>query len=173
MDGKVYNTKTVYYMIGKEPMTDNTRKRNILFVCTHNSARSQMAEGLMNHYFSGNYRAYSAGTEATLVKPWAIKALALDGIDISHHYSKTIDEFKGETFDVVVTVCDNARENCPFFPGAQTNIHMSFEDPSLVQGGEEEKVNAFARSRDQIKAWMDDTFKMDPEEVETPGPVLL
>lgn len=133
-------------------------KRKILFVCTHNSARSQMAEGLMNHYFGDRFQAFSAGTEATFVKPPAIKVLEQVSIDISHHRSKTVEEFRGIEFDYVVTVCDSAKENCPFFPGAKAYIHMAFRDPSNVEGTGEEKVAAFARTRDEIKQWMDKTF---------------
>ena len=92
-------------------------KKKILFICTHNSARSQIAEGLMNHYFKDTWEAKSAGTVATFVKPFAIKALAEIDIDISQHTSKTIDTFQGDVFDVVVTVCNRAKETCPFFPG--------------------------------------------------------
>ena len=90
-------------------------KKTVLFLCTHNSARSQMAEGLVNHYFSDKYSAFSAGTEKTKVNPFAIQAMNDSGIDISSHYSKTLDEFLDNTFDYVVTVCDNAKENCPYF----------------------------------------------------------
>lgn len=128
-------------------------KKTILFLCTHNSARSQLAEGLTNHYFSDKWAAQSAGTEATIVKPWAIEAMKKDGIDISKHYSKTVDEFKGQEFDIVVTVCDSAKEACPFFPGKKV-IHHSFEDPSNVQGDDEAKVQAFCATREEIKEWL-------------------
>lgn len=128
-------------------------KKNVLFICTHNSARSQMAEGLMNYYFKDTWEAKSAGTIATSVKPLAIKALAELGIDIAHHSSKTIDTFKDDIFDVVVTVCDRAKETCPFFPGKKV-IHKGFVDPSNVEGTDEEKLAAFCRTRDEIKAWL-------------------
>jgi len=128
-------------------------KKTILFICTHNSARSQLAEGLVNYYFSDEWEAKSAGTAATFVKPFAIKAMAEIGIDISHHTSKTIDMFKGQQFDVVVTVCDSAKEACPFFPGKKV-IHRSFADPSDVEGTDEEKLAAFCRTRDEIQAWL-------------------
>ena len=133
-------------------------KQSVLFICTHNSARSQMAEGLLNHFHGERFMAYSAGTEATRVHPAAIHALADIGIDISRHSSKRIDTFKGETFDVVVTVCDNAQESCPFFPGKRV-IHKSFRDPSRSVGGEEKILQAFKDVRDEIRDWIDAEFK--------------
>ena len=133
-------------------------KQTVLFICTHNSARSQMAEGLLNHFHGDRFRAYSAGTEATRVHPGAIRALADMGIDISGHTSKRIDTFKGETFDIVVTVCDNARESCPFFPGKRV-VHKSFRDPSRGGGGEESVLQAFREVRDEIRAWIEDEFR--------------
>lgn len=130
-------------------------KHSILFICTHNSARSQLAEGLVNHYFGDVWTAKSAGTEKTAVKPLAIQAMTEIGIDISQHTSKTIQAFQGQEFDVVVTVCDNARETCPFFPGKNV-IHHSFVDPSNAQGSDAEKLAAFRRTRDDIKAWLDE-----------------
>ena len=129
-------------------------KKTILFICTHNSARSQIAEGLVNHFFGDEWEAKSAGTEKTFVKPFAIKALAEAGIDISQHASKTIAVFQDQTFDVMVTVCDSAKEACPFFPGKKV-IHQSFADPSDVKGTDAEKLAAFCRTRDEIKAWLD------------------
>ena len=133
-------------------------KNKILFICTHNSARSQMAEGLMNHFFGDQFEAFSAGTEATSVKPFAIEAMKQIGIDISHHRSKTVGEFKDVKFDYVVTVCNNAKENCPFFPGAKAYIHMGFKDPSDTEGSDEVKLCAFACTRDKIKQWLESTF---------------
>ncbi len=129
-------------------------KHTILFICTHNSARSQLAEGLVNHYFSEEWEAQSAGIVVTSVKPFAIKAMAEIEIDISHHTSKTIEAFQGQQFDVVVTVCDSAKEACPFFPGKKV-LHQSFVDPSDVEGTDEEKLAAFCRTRDDIKTWLD------------------
>ncbi len=127
--------------------------KEILFICTHNSARSQMAEGLVNALYSDKFRAFSAGTVKTRVNPLAIKALADIGIDISHHRSKSIDEFRGKIFDIVVTVCDNARETCPFFPGKKV-LHKGFKDPSDVKGDEAEKLAAFIKTRDEINLWI-------------------
>ncbi len=133
-------------------------KSSVLFICTHNSARSQMAEGLMNHFFGDRYRVSSAGTEATGVNPFAIQALGEIGVDISAHHSKTVGEFRGECFDTVVTVCDNARESCPFFPGKRV-IHKSFRDPSHTDGSGEEVLQAFREVRDEIHAWLEEEFK--------------
>ncbi|MCK4923582.1 MAG: arsenate reductase ArsC [Spirochaetes bacterium] len=130
-------------------------KQSVLFICTHNSARSQMAEGLLNHFHGDCFRGYSAGTEATRVHPYAVRALADIGIDISGYRSKMVEEFQGETFDTVVTVCDNARESCPFFPGKRV-IHRSFRDPSRTEGSDAEILQAFREVRDEIRAWIDD-----------------
>ena len=127
--------------------------KKILFICTHNSARSQMAEGLTNHFFSDKWQAYSAGTEKTKVKELAIKAMDKIGIDITHQFSKRIDHFKGWEFDLVVTVCDNAQETCPFYPGKNV-IHKSFKDPSSIKGDKNEKLKAFCNTRDEIYNWL-------------------
>jgi arsenate reductase len=126
-------------------------KSRVLFLCTHNSARSQMAEGLLRHLASDRFEAMSAGTEATRVRPLAIRAMDEIGIDISEQESKTLDRYLGEPFDYVITVCDDANEACPFFPGAQSRLHWSFEDPSKAEGSEEERLEAFRRVRDGIK----------------------
>jgi len=130
------------------------KRLKVLFVCTHNSARSQMAEALANHYFGDFVEAYSAGSESTFVKPHAIKVIEELGIDMSKHFSKTVFYFENEKFDYVITVCDNAKETCPFFPGAKNYIHKSFVDPSNVSGSEEEKLLSFRKSRDEIKKWL-------------------
>jgi arsenate reductase len=109
-----------------------------------------MAEGLINSFFKEKYIGYSAGTEATQVKPLAIAAMKALGIDISRQYSKTIDNFKDKEFDMVITVCDSANENCPFFPRAKTRLHLPFDDPSDSKGTPEEKLKAFMQTRDQI-----------------------
>lgn len=140
-------------------------KHSILFLCTHNSARSQLAEGLVNHYFGDTWEAKSAGTEKTIVKPFAIQAMAEVGIDITHHTSKTIETFKGQQFDVVVTVCDNARETCPFFPGNKV-VHHNFVDPSNARGADAEKLGAFCRTRNEIKAWLDEQLPLFAKELE-------
>lgn len=125
-------------------------KRRVLFICTHNSARSQMAEGLLRHLGKDRFEVYSAGTEATVVRPMAIQAMAELGIDISHQHSKTLDRYLGEPFDDVITVCDAAAEACPVFPGAARRRHWSFEDPSKATGSESEQLQVYRRVRDEI-----------------------
>jgi arsenate reductase len=132
-------------------------KRSVLFICTHNSARSQMAEGLLNGLCGRDYAGFSAGLEPSSVRPEAVAVLAELGLDISHHRSKGLEEFRGHRFDVVVTVCDSARERCPFFPG-RLILHESFVDPAAVGGGEAQRLEAFRRVRDQICTWVVATF---------------
>lgn len=129
----------------------STEKKRVLFLCTHNSARSQMAEGLLRHLAGDRFDVASAGTERTHVRPHAIEAMREIGIDISGHWSKTVDELAGERFDYVVTVCDRANESCPVFPGTTQRIHWSFEDPAAVSGTHEEKLHAFRTVRDAIR----------------------
>lgn len=130
-------------------MTTTTR---VLFVCTHNSARSQMAEGLLRARGGPVFEVASAGTEATHVRPEAIAAMAELGIDISGHESTTIDRYLGESWDWVVTVCDQARESCPFVPGAKRSLHWSLDDPSAATGTDAERLAVFRRVRDEIDA---------------------
>lgn len=112
-----------------------------------------MAEGLLRR-MAPDYSVYSAGTEPGGVNPFAVKAMAENGIDISSHTSKSIDSFDGKDIDFVVTVCDSARENCPYFPATIRNMHKSFDDPSAVQGSDQEKLEAFKKIRDEIRAWL-------------------
>jgi arsenate reductase (thioredoxin) len=126
-------------------------RSRVLFLCTHNSARSQMAEGLLRHLAGDRFEAMSAGTEATRVRPLAIRAMDEIGVDISKQESKTLDRYLQEPVDYVITVCDDANEACPFFPGAQNRLHWSFEDPSKAEGSEEERLEVFRRVRDGIK----------------------
>jgi arsenate reductase len=125
--------------------------KRVLFICTHNSARSQMAEGLINHDLAGKVQAFSAGTEPSSVHPLAIAVLKEIGIDISRHRSKSIDEFGEEKFDFVITLCDHAAESCPIFFGGTKRLHMGFPNPAAIFGGEEEKLSAFRKLRDQIR----------------------
>jgi arsenate reductase len=127
-------------------------KPRFLVVCTGNSARSQMAEGLLRHQVGDRYEIQSAGTKPTQVRPEAIAAMREIGIDISEHRSKSIDEFLGREFRYVITVCDNAKESCPVFPGKTERIHWGFEDPAAAQGSEEERKAVFRRIRDEIAA---------------------
>jgi arsenate reductase len=124
--------------------------KRILVLCTGNSARSQMGEGLFRHEGRGAYEIASAGTKPSHVRPEAIAVMKELGIDISGHRSKSVSEFEGQFFDYVVTVCDNARDTCPVFPSGAERIHWSFEDPAAVEGTEEERLTAFRRIRDQI-----------------------
>ncbi|HEY7847199.1 MAG TPA: arsenate reductase ArsC [Candidatus Limnocylindria bacterium] len=125
-------------------------KVRVLFVCTHNSARSQMAEGFLREYGGDRFEVHSAGTEAATVRPEAIRAMAEAGIDISGHRSKTVERFLGEPFDWVITVCDQAREACPTFPGAEQTAHWGFDDPTGAQGDGEARMAVFRRVRDEI-----------------------
>lgn len=115
----------------------------VLFLCTHNSARSQMAEGLLRARSGGRIQVFSAGNEPSRVHPLAIRAMNELGIDISEHSSKSLTEFLGQEFDYVITVCDKARETCPFFPGNPIRIHWSLPDPSAVEGDEDRRYQAF------------------------------
>ena len=133
-------------------------KKRILFLCTHNSCRSQMAEALANHFLGDLCQAYSAGTEATRVNPLADLVLIELGIDTSSLRSKTLDEFFGETFDHVVTLCGDANEKCPLFFGGVQRLHHGFEDPSRLKGREENLLPEFRRVRDEIKNWVVDYF---------------
>ena len=123
----------------------------VLILCTGNSARSQMAEGLLRHDGGAEYEVFSAGTHPSHVRPEAIQAMREVGIDISGHRSKSVEEFSGQHFDYVITVCDNARESCPVFPATTQRIHWSLEDPAAVQGPEEQRLAAFRLIRDQLR----------------------
>jgi len=130
-------------------------KKRVIFLCTHNSARSQMAEGMLNHLRGDRYQAFSAGTEPEVVHPLAIRVMTEIGIDISGYRSKHVREFIGQPVDIVITVCDHAREACPIFPGAREVRHESFTDPSAVTGCDEEKLASFRSVRDAIHVWLD------------------
>ncbi len=127
-------------------------KQRVLFICTHNSARSQMAEGLLRSLGGERFEVFSAGTEATHVRPLAIRAMAELEIDISQQQSKTLERYLGEPFDDVITVCDAAAEACPVFPGAARRRHWSFEDPSKATGSESEQIEAYRQVRDEIRS---------------------
>ena len=123
----------------------------VLFLCTHNSARSQMAEGLLRQFAGDRFEVHSAGTVATLVRPQAIEVMSEIGIDISGQESKTLEGYLGQPFDYVITVCDAANEACPVFPGAKRRLHWSFEDPAAAVGSEEERLRVFRSVRDKIR----------------------
>ena len=133
-------------------------KKKVLFICTHNSARSQMAEGLLNALGGDRYEALSAGTETSEVRPEAVEVMREIGVDISDHHSKGLEPFLDKELDVVVTVCDRARESCPYFPGGKEVLHKGFEDPSGGQGTQEEKMQIFRRIRDEIWDWIQEAF---------------
>lgn len=145
-------------------------KKKVLFLCTHNSARSQMAEGLLRSMHGEDYEAYSAGVVATSVDPRAMLVMKEMGIDISGQRSKSSQEFEATLFDLAVTVCDRAREACPIcssglelpssLPKAREVIHRSFEDPAAAAGTEEEQIEAFRRVRDEIKNWIAHNFRI-------------
>jgi arsenate reductase len=134
-------------------MTD--QQTRVLFLCTHNSARSQMAEGLLRAAAGDRVEALSAGTEATSVRPEAIRVMAELGVDISAQQSKTVERYLGEPIDWLITVCDQAREACPTLPGVANQLHWSVEDPSLVSGSEVERLAAFRAARDDLAQRID------------------
>ena len=131
----------------KEPVVTPIR---VLFVCTHNSARSQIAEALLQRYGGADFEVHSAGTEATRVNPYAVRVLAEQGIDWSAARSKVITEFLDQSFDYVITVCDRARETCPVFPGSTNTLHWGLDDPSEVEGTDEERLAAFRRTQLEV-----------------------
>lgn len=127
---------------------------SVLFVCTHNSARSQMAEGLLRHFWGERFEALSAGTEATRVHPQAVRTMAELGIDISGQRSKGLADLPSRRMDFVVTVCDRAREACPYVPARIRGLHASFDDPASMSGDEALRLAAFRRVRDEIREWL-------------------
>jgi arsenate reductase len=156
-------------------------KMKVLFLCEHNSARSQMAEGLLRRVYGDKYEVFSAGSNPTRVNPFAVKVMAEIGIDISQQTSKSIEEFRNKEIDLVVSVCkSSAKLTCSLcsspivmgrpeiinmtIPGTKHYLHHGFEDPSEVEGNDEEKLNAFRRIRDNIKQWIIDSFA-DPKAV--------
>jgi arsenate reductase len=133
-------------------MTELPRTQRVLFLCTHNSARSQMAEGLLRHFGREHFEVFSAGTEATYMRPLAIRAMAELGIDIALQESKTLDRYLQDRFNKVITVCDQANETCPVFFGAKERLHWSFPDPSAATGTEAEQLAVYRNVRDAIRA---------------------
>jgi arsenate reductase len=127
-------------------------KKRVLILCTGNSARSQMAEGFLRHDGGGRFEVFSAGVEPSHVRPQAVEAMREVGIDISGQRSKSVDEFVGQEFDYVITVCDNANANCPVFPGKTERIHWGFDDPAAAEGDEAARLAVFRRVRDEIRA---------------------
>lgn len=125
--------------------------QRVIFVCTHNSARSQMAEGMLRTWGGDQFEAFSAGTHATQVRPEAITVMDEIGIDISAHTSKTLEPFLGEAFSWLITVCDVASEACPTIPGVTHQVHWSIDDPSAVEGTEQDRLEAFRVARDVLR----------------------
>ena len=130
--------------------------RRVLFLCTHNSARSQMAEGWLRHRYGDRFEAFSAGTEATSVRPLAIRAMNELGVDISCQASKTLDQYVAEPWDYVITVCDQASQACPVFPGGTQRLHWSLPDPSSASGTREEQLAAYRQARDELRRRIDE-----------------
>jgi arsenate reductase len=139
-------------------MSVQREKKRVLFICTHNAARSQMAEGMMRAFHGHIYEAFSAGTEPGRVSPYAIRVMAEIGINISAHRAKSLQEFLDQKFDYVITVCDHAKESCPYFSGGKKILHQSFEDPSALTGTEEEIMAGFRHIRDEIRIWIENEF---------------
>lgn len=132
--------------------------KRVLFICTHNASRSQMAEGFLRALKGDRHEAFSAGTEPRGVNPYAIRVMAEAGVDLGGHHSKNVDEFRDLHFDEVFTVCDSARESCPVFLGGGRKRHRSFPDPSLLEGTEEEILAGFRAVRDAIREWIQTDF---------------
>ena len=132
-------------------------KQKVLFICTHNSARSQIAEGFLKAFFKDKYESFSAGVQPTSVNPYAVEVMKEIGLDISDQYSKSIEEFQDTKFDYVVTVCDNAKEKCPFYTGKKM-IHKNFKDLSQLDGNIEDILYEYRKLRDEIKRFIKETF---------------
>lgn len=133
-------------------------KKTVLFLCTANSCRSQMAEGIVNHFFGNELEAFSAGTHASFVHPLAIEALKEIGIDISEKRSKNLSEFDGQKFDYVITLCGDANETCPLYIGGAKKTHIGFDDPAKATGTKDEMMREFRRVRDEIREKLTDFF---------------
>ena len=136
--------------------------KRVLILCTGNSARSQMAEGLLRHDGGAGFEVYSAGVRPTGVRPEAVEAMREIGIDISAHRSKPVEEFEGRPFDYVITVCDNAKEQCPVFPAATRRVHWSFDDPAEAEGDFTARLSVFRRVRDEIRARLREFVAAEP-----------
>ena len=134
-------------------------KQKVIFVCTNNSVRSQMAEAILNYFYGDRYEAFSAGSAPSQVNPMTTLVLKEIGIDMSHHYSKGLDLYKDDKFDYVITVYDRAKESCPYFPKGKERLHKSFRDPSLLKGSPEDMIEGFREIRDEIKKWIERRFK--------------
>lgn len=136
-------------------------KKSVLFICNHNSARSQMAEGLLRELYGKFYKVFSAGLSSSDINPLTLEVMEEIGIDMSNHRSKSLEEFKGKEMDIVVTVCQGAQDSCPVFLEGKKYIHKGFKDPSNFRGSQNEKKIQFREIRDEIKEWIKKEF--DPE----------
>ncbi len=146
----------------------STDAPRVIFVCTHNSARSQMAEGMLRAWAGARFEVFSAGTEATAVRPEAIQVMREIGIDISGQQSKTLEPFLGQAFSWLITVCDQAREACPTLPGVVQQAHWSIDDPSAAEGDEEVRLQAFRGARDELRNRILDFMRVAGEEPSRP-----
>lgn len=144
-----------YYLYN---MKQKISKKKVLFVCIYNSVRSQLAEGILRGLYDSHYEVYSAGIYDSGINPCAIKVMKEIGIDISRQYSKSLKKFEGLEFDFVVTLCDEAKQACPFFPGGKKYLHKSFRDPAQFKGSQDRVLNVFRLIRDEIKDWIKETF---------------
>ena len=134
------------------------KKKSVLFICSHNAARSQMAEAILNKLYGDRYTAFSAGTDPSQIDPIVVQVMKEVGIDVSGYKSKGLNVFQDYHFDYVVTVCDQANESCPYFPGGNLRIHKSFSDHSKLQGWHEDVIKEYRRTRDEIKNWIEKEF---------------
>ena len=135
-----------------------SQKKSVLFICTHNAARSQMAEAILNRLYGDRYTASSAGTDPTQIDPFVVLVMKEIDIDVSNYRSKGLNIFKDSTLDYVITLCDQAKESCPYFPGGNLHLHRGFPDPSEFKGKPEYVINGYRRIRDEIKNWIEKEF---------------
>jgi len=136
----------------------NPQKKSVLFICTHNAARSQMAEALLNKLYGDRYTAFSAGTDPTQIDPLVVKVMREIGIDVSSNQSKSLNIFQDVTLDYAITLCDQAKESCPYFPGGNEHRHKGFPDPSELKGKTEDVINGYRSIRDEIHNWIEKEF---------------
>lgn len=153
----IYLNIWMFYVLMMKTKASQTKEK-VLFLCNQNSARSQMAEGLLKSLYGEIFEVYSAGSNPSTVNPYAVKVLEEVGVDISNNRSQGLKEFEGFEFDYVVTVCGGEGEVCPFFPGGKNYLHESFQDPVAVEGTDQEKTGAFRKIRDEINEWIKKTF---------------
>ena len=137
----------------------NHEKKSVLFICTHNAARSQMAEALLNKLYEDRYTAFSAGTDPTQIDPLVVKVMREIGVDVSSNQSKSLNIFQDVTLDYAITLCDQAKESCPYFPGGRSQLHRGFPDPSAFKGNPEDVITEYRRIRDEIKDWIEEEFR--------------